>query len=97
MAVTTFQNFADLTLDLKILIINNCDIKGVTPADINADDFLINGAGALQLESIDAVAIVVAVDRQYGVKIEDLSSARTHMRSINSLAQYIFTEWQNRL
>lgn len=94
MAIETFSSVDGLKLDLKQLILTTCDVKNVKPEEIDDSDYLINGQGALQIESIDAVDIVVSIERRYGVKIEDLSSARTHMRSVNSLANYIFERQQ---
>ena len=90
MALEKFDTVEALKADLIPLIISTCDLKNINPEDIRDDDLLINGEGALKLESIDAVDIVVAIERRYGIRIEDLSSARQYMRSIQSLAEYLY-------
>ena len=94
MAITKFENVDGLKTDLKNLILSTCAIQNVKVEDINDDDYLINGQGALQLESIDAVDLAVAIERNYGVRIQDISSAREHMKSVNTLANHIFTRQQ---
>ena len=90
MGLEKFSSVDQLKGDLKSLIISTCDLKNISPAEIDDQDYLINGQGTLQLESIDAVDIVVAIERTYGVKITDLSSARLHMRSVQTLAEHIY-------
>lgn len=92
MAVTKFESVDGLKADLKNLILSTCAIQNVKVEDIKDDDYLINGQGALQLESIDAVDLAVAIERNYGVRIQDISSAREHMKSVNTLANHIFTK-----
>lgn len=75
--------------ELKALIIETCDVKDVNLAEIDPDDFLINGTGPLKLDSLDAIEIAVAVERNYGIAIRDVSSAKHTMRSLNALAQFI--------
>ncbi len=96
MAVETakFESVELLKTDLKDLILSVCAIQNVRSQDINDDDYLINGQGALQLESIDAVDLAVAIERKYGVRIQDISSAREHMKSVNTLANHIFSKQQ---
>lgn len=86
------HDFASLKLHLKTMIIEVCDLPDVTPADIDDDERLILGTGKLQLGSIDAIEISAAIDKEYGVRIEDLSAAKAAFRSITSLAAHIAKE-----
>ncbi len=95
MAVTKFESVDGLKSDLKNLILTTCAIQNVKAEDIKDDDYLINGQGALQLESLDAVDLAVAIERSYGVRIQDISSAREHMKSVNTLATHIFSKQQS--
>lgn len=56
---------------------------------INDDDILINGDGALQLDSMDAIEIACMVDLNYGIKIKDISSAKITLKSVATLADHI--------
>ena len=78
--------------ELKGLILRVCEIKDVRPEDIDDHDYLINGSGKLRLTSLDAVEIAVAIDRVYGVRIRDTSAAKSLMRSLHSLAEFVAAE-----
>jgi acyl carrier protein len=83
---------AGLKLRLKQIILEVCDVHGVTPADIDDDERLIRGEGKLDLGSLDAIEISAAIDKEYGVRIEDLSAAKAAFRSVSSLAAHIARE-----
>ena len=57
----------------------------VGPGEI-ADETPIFGAGGLGLDSVDALQLVVALDKQYGLKIADPVEARAILRSVSSIA-----------
>ena len=86
-----FASAESLNAQLKGDILRACNVQGVKVEDIRDDDILINGDGALNLDSLDAVEIAVLVDRLYGIKIKDLSSAKIAMKSIASLSDHIWT------
>lgn len=72
--------------DLKQLVVTECD-KDIAPDSI-ADDAILIG-GDLELDSLDALQIAVAIKTQYGVRIEDGPQARKAMQSIRTLADTI--------
>jgi len=59
----------DLVLELKKLIIDTLKLEDITPADIE-DDGPLFGDG-LGLDSIDALELVVALEKTYRVFIPD--------------------------
>ena len=59
----------------------------MTPADI-ADDDMLFGDG-LGLDSIDALELIVMLDKNYGIKLTDPKEGRTIFESINTMAAYI--------
>jgi acyl carrier protein len=82
-------NKEQLKQELKKIIIEECD-KDITPAAIADDELLIGGA--LQLDSLDALQISLAIKSKYGVRIEGGPRARSAFQSINSLADLIVAE-----
>ncbi|HET7370366.1 MAG TPA: acyl carrier protein [Gammaproteobacteria bacterium] len=77
-----------LKLELKQLIIRECD-KDVAPEDIADDAVLIGSGGMLQLDSLDALQIALAVKQQYGKRIDGGKETRAALQSVNSLADFI--------
>jgi acyl carrier protein len=77
----------DLVLDLKKLIISTLKLEDIAPEDIK-DDAPLFGDG-LGLDSIDALELVVSLEKTYGVVIADSEVGAKVFRSINTLAQYV--------
>ncbi len=51
-----------------------------------ADDLPLFGPGSLGLDSVDALQIVVALDKNYGLKIPDPEAAKKVLQSVNTIA-----------
>jgi acyl carrier protein len=79
----------DLVLELKNLIINTLKLEDMTPGDIE-DDAPLFGEG-LGLDSIDALELVVALEKTYGVFIPDSEVGKKIFRSVNALAEFVKT------
>ncbi len=77
----------DLTLTLKQQIIEALNLEEISPEDIDNDAPLF-GDG-LGLDSIDALEIIVILDRYYGIKLENPTEGKSIFKSINSIADFI--------
>ncbi len=71
---------------LKAMIVKECD-KDIAPDSIQDDEVLIGGP--LQLDSLDALQICLAVKDRYDVRIEGGQAAYKALASVNALAQTI--------
>ena len=80
----------ELKRTLKAMIVKECD-KDVDPETITNEEQLIGG-GSLNLDSLDALQICMAVQERYGVRIEDGLKARRALRNIDALAETILAE-----
>ncbi len=86
------ENQNSLALDdvrrrLKELLVENLSLEDVQPEDI-ADDEVLFEEG-LGLDSLDAVEIVVMLQRQWGLEVKDMEQGRKIFHSIDTLARYI--------
>ena len=72
---------------VKQLIIDALRIEGMAPADIETDAPLF-GEG-LGLDSIDALQLVVAMEKSFGVVVPDAATGTTVFQSVRSMAAYI--------
>jgi len=79
----------ELKRALKALIVKECD-KDIAPDTIADAEQLIGGP--LQLDSLDALQISLAVKDRYGVRIEGGSVGRRALASVDSLAEFILAE-----
>jgi acyl carrier protein len=83
---------AALRQELKELIVKVCDVKNVKPEDVADDAILFAPDGPLDLTSLDAIEIAIAIEREYKVKMKNMSSARDYFRSVATLADHIAKE-----
>ena len=72
-----------LTARIKNMMVENLMLQ-VTAADI-ADDQPLFGPGSLGLDSVDALQLVVALDKNFGLKIPDPGAAKEILRSVNTI------------
>jgi len=79
-----------LKLELKQLIVRECQ-KDVPPEQLSDDAILIGSDSQLQLDSLDALQIALAVKQHYGKRIDGSTETRAALKSINSLVDFITT------
>jgi acyl carrier protein len=80
----------ELAQRLKKLIIESLGLEDVTPDDIKDDDPLFgNGLG---LDSIDALELVVALEKEFGIVIVDEEVGKKIFVSINTLTDFVAKE-----
>ncbi|MGE0088705.1 MAG: phosphopantetheine-binding protein [Bacteroidales bacterium] len=72
---------------IKEQVIEVLNLEEVTPQDIDTDAPLF-GDG-LGLDSIDALELIVLLEKQYGIKIEDPKDGKKIFFSIRTIAEYI--------
>jgi acyl carrier protein len=80
-----------LEQQLKKLIIESCSIPDA-PEDFPSDAPLIGPDSPLDLDSLDAVEIVVAVQKTFDVRIGGEDSSREVLQSIRTLAEFVLRE-----
>jgi acyl carrier protein len=72
---------------LKHLIVTTLKLEDVSPAQL-ADDEPLIGSG-LNLDSIDALELVVTLEKEFGIKIGSSEESRQALATIGHLAEYI--------
>ncbi len=73
-----------LKAEVKQLLVANLMLQ-VTEDQIG-DDTPLFGPGSLGLDSVDALQIVVALDKQYGLKLSDPAAAKQALESVSAIA-----------
>ncbi|MDR1273689.1 MAG: phosphopantetheine-binding protein [Odoribacteraceae bacterium] len=77
----------ELILNLKREIIEVLNLEEVKPEEIE-DDAPLFGEG-LGLDSIDALELIVLMEKNYGIKLSDPAQGRELFKSIRVMATYI--------
>ena len=83
----------ELVEQLKVQIIKQLNLEDIEPEDIDPDDPLFgNGLG---LDSIDALELIVLLEKEYGIKIENPKDGQKIFFSLNTMAEFI-TEFRKK-
>ena len=72
---------------IRRVIVESLHLDGVDPASIGDDDPLF-GEG-LGLDSVDALELIVALEKEYGVKIDSEDMGQEAFGSVSHLAKYV--------
>jgi acyl carrier protein len=76
-----------LKAELKTKIIEVLNLEDISVEDINDNDSLF-GEG-LGLDSIDALELIVLLDKDYGIKLTDPKDGKAIFQSVETMATYI--------
>jgi acyl carrier protein len=77
----------DLRSRIKEMLVKNLMLP--TPADQIGDDLPLFGPGGLGLDSIDALELVVSMEKTFGVGVPNSEVARKALQTVNSIRDYI--------
>jgi acyl carrier protein len=81
------QDTEALREQIKRLMVEHLMLQ-LSPADI-ANDAPLFGPNSLGLDSVDALQLVVTLDKHFGLKIPDPAAAREILASVDSIASAI--------
>lgn len=72
---------------LKDQIIEQLNLEDVSKEDIGTEDPLFDEG--LGLDSIDALELIVLIEKEYGIKIQDPEKGREILHSVKTMAEFI--------
>lgn len=82
------MNKDELIQDLQGKIIYALNLPGMTAQDIAPDAKLFEDDG-IGLDSVDALELVVMLEKEYGITIDDKNDTKSIFSCVNSMADYI--------
>lgn len=81
-----------LKLQLKKMIIEECEREEFTPEDISDEVLLFSPESGLDLDSVDALQLSMSLQTKFNVRLTDPKAFRRVVTSINGLADYLQAE-----
>lgn len=78
----------ELILELKQQIIEALNLEEMTPEDIDTDAPLFGDDG-LGLDSIDALELIVLMEKRYGIKLASPAEGKAIFQSVKTIAEYV--------
>lgn len=78
----------ELIEKLKVQIIETLNLEDLEPSDIDANDQLFGDDG-IGLDSIDALELIVLMNKEYNIQIADPEEGKNVFTSIKTMADYI--------
>ncbi len=84
---------AELRFQVKELIVESLNLEDVDPAEIE-DEQPLFGAG-LELDSLDALQLAVAIEERFGVPITDEDMGQKVFASVTALAEFVAANREN--
>jgi acyl carrier protein len=82
----------ELKEQIKEMLVTNLMLR--TPKEEIANDMLLFGPDGLGLDSIDALQLVVSMEKIFGVGVPNSDTARVALASVNSIHDYIVAQSQ---
>lgn len=81
-----------LKLQLKKMIIDECEKEDMAADEIADDVLLFAPESGLDLDSVDALQLSMSLQVEYGVRLADPKEFRRVVTTINALANYLQPE-----
>ena len=78
----------ELILELKQQIIEALNLEEMTPDEIDTDAPLFGNDG-LGLDSIDALELIVLMEKRYGIKLASPAEGKSIFKSVRTIAEYV--------
>ena len=78
----------ELTEEIKDKIIKSLNLEETSPEDIDEKAPLFGNDG-LGLDSIDALELIVMLEKDYGIKMTDPSEGKDVFKSVETIAEYV--------
>ncbi len=84
----SMQTQQERRLAIKTMIVEECD-KDVSPDSIEDDELLFGGSSRLQLDSLDALQLSMALQHRFGIRLADSKGLRRAFATVETLDNFL--------
>jgi acyl carrier protein len=82
------QSQVERRLAIKQMIVEECD-KDIPPVTIDDDELLFGEASRLQLDSLDALQLSMALQYRFGIRLADSKALRSAFATVETLDNFM--------
>lgn len=86
-ATSGMTNMHGLVLEIASLVVGAVNLHHVDPATLRAETSLREGG--LELDSVDMLEVIVAVEQKFGVKVADAETGKKYFRTLGGIAEFV--------
>jgi acyl carrier protein len=79
----------ELIEKLKVQIIKQLNLEDIEPNEIDPQKMLFDADNELGLDSIDALELIVLLDKEYGIKVKSQDEGKQIFHTLVTMAEYI--------
>lgn len=79
----------ELIEKLKVQIIKQLNLEDIEPSEIDPQKMLFDADNELGLDSIDALELIVLLDKEYGIKVKSQDEGKQIFHTLVTMAEYI--------
>ena len=83
-----YNDMEELILELKQQLIEALNLEEMTPDEIDTDAPLFGDDG-LGLDSIDALELIVLMEKRYGIKLASPAEGKAIFKNVRTIAEYV--------
>jgi acyl carrier protein len=87
-----FDSLEEIKLEVKKLIIETLKFENVKPEDILDDVSFFSGENTIKIDSIDVIELVVTIQKKFSVKIDDQNLAKDIINTVNTIAEFVYSQ-----
>ncbi|MEZ4813711.1 MAG: phosphopantetheine-binding protein [Bdellovibrionota bacterium] len=74
---------------LKEAVIEACNVKNISPEDIKDLEPVVGGRDKLQLDSLDALEVIMMIEQRFGIRLSGDENSRALFESFDKMTNYI--------
>jgi acyl carrier protein len=89
------KSIEEIKPEVKKLIVATLNFENVRPEDILDDKNFFSGENIIKIDSIDVLELVVAIQKQFDVRINDQNLARNIISDVNTIAEFVYAQQHN--
>jgi acyl carrier protein len=87
-----FNSLDEIKSEVRELVVRALKFENIKPDDIANGLSLFSGENTVKIDSIDALELVLAIQKQFNVKIDNQSLSWNIINTVDNIAEFVYSE-----